>query len=472
MAEWEQLDALMKWLQKFELDTDDFLDDSMKLLNCRVLTQVFNKVSDETIDLSSLRPVASDSDWVNILLDLRLISSRITPLLKQIGVEVSVDLTTLAKKRDETEFFKFMKFFFFYCMKAPNRKEAISRVRQLEKPIQLHIQHLLEELKREKPKQTPPPSPKKTIQSGTDEQSDRIEHLRAELKELKEEEEKLAKLVEIKSKEGESEANIQAKMEETLNAVRSSCIDAEKKGNELKKQLQEMETKCTEMSKQITDLDRSELEAAKATKTCMNELTVQQLEEKLELMKQRASAFISECPDLKKPATEDAGSIIESLELDSKQKEIDEIEKEIEGICRRKDQKNAEIAALKGILDAQQKKASKAMLRRIDQLSAEMDKSPLGEAKRTTMRYRLEVKKLGAEIEKLEKEGGRDELAKLQEEVQRMASIKAREGEQLAKKLAFMQSTVAQCGLRLKRLKLDVELQTSVSRLRRWRNCF
>ena len=89
----------MKWLQQFDLDTEDFVEDSWRLLNCRALAQVFNRVSEKRMDLAALRPVSSDSDWANILLDLRVISSHITPLLKQSDVEVSVDLTALARTK-------------------------------------------------------------------------------------------------------------------------------------------------------------------------------------------------------------------------------------------------------------------------------------------------------------------------------------------------------------------------------------
>ena len=266
----------MKWLQQFDLDTEDFVEDSWRLLNCRALAQVFNCVSEERIDLAALRPVSSDSDWVNILLDLRVISSHITPLLKQSDVEVSVDLTALARKKDQGEFLKLLKLFFYYCMKAPNRKEAISRVRSLEKPIQMIFQKILAEFKKEPPKAT---SPKKTITPQIDDQQLKAETLREELRKLQEEEQRLAKMVEFKSREGASEANIQATMEEPLNAVMMNCEEAETKRHALNKALTESQTKRECVGQKTQEIEQSEAEAAKATRAGAKELSLRQLEE-------------------------------------------------------------------------------------------------------------------------------------------------------------------------------------------------
>ena len=465
MDDWEQTDALVKWLQQFEVETYDFVEDAWKLLSCRVLAQVFNCVSEESVDLESLRPVASESDWVNILLDLRVISSHITPLLKQSDVEVAVDLTALARKKDQAEFAKFLKLFFYYCMKAPNRKEAIARVRALDKPIQMVIQKILAEFKKEAPKTA---SPKKVVVEKSDDQEEKVARLREELKGLKEEEERLQKLVEVKSKEGESAANIQAKMEETLNAVRTSCAEAETKQKSLNKELSSSQARRDKLAQQIREIEQSDEEAQKATRSGGTELTLSQLEEKLNLMKRRASAMAE--GEIAQP--DDIESIIASMGIEKKQRELDAVQRELAEVTRGKDQKNAEIVALRGALEVQRKKASRGMLRRIAQLNAEMDKSPVGEAKRMGMKLKREIQRLGAEIEQLEKEGSREEVAKLQEEVERMAGLKVVESELLARKLSFMQSTVGQCGMRLQRLKLHVGLQTHANRLKRWKNCF
>lgn len=139
---------------------------------------------------------------------------------------------------------------------------------------------------------------------------------------------------------------------------------------------------------------------------------------------------------------------------------------------KEKSRKQAEAAALRGTLADQNQRASSLMLKRIAQLNSEMDKSPLGEARRTILKYRRIIQRLGAEIEQLEKSGGSMELSELQNQVQQMALRKAYESDLLAKKLSFMQSTAEQCDIRLQRMKLHVELQMHASRLKRWRNCF
>ena len=70
------------------------------------------------------------------------------------------------------------------------------------------------------------------------------------------------------------------------------------------------------------------------------------------------------------------------------------------------------------------------------------------------------------------KEGGQEELTKLQEEVEKMAGLKVVESELLARKVSFMQATIGQCRMRLQRMKVHVGLHTHASRLKRWKNCF
>ena len=135
--------------------------------------------------------------------------------------------------------------------------------------------------------------------------------------------------------------------------------------------------------------------------------------------------------------------------------------------------KKAELDAMKAQLDEQNKKASISLLRRVAQLNAEMDASPLGEGKRKTFQLRRAIQKLGNDIENLEKNNGSlMELPELQKELTNMAQRKAYESDLLAKKLSFMQSTAEQCSLRLERLKLHVGLQMHSNRLNRWKSCF
>ena len=200
----------------------------------------------------------------------------------------------------------------------------------------------------------------------------------------------------------------------------------------------------------------------------MNDLTLRHLEEKLELMKRKAvSSFIQGKVD-----TTNTKNVIDALRIPESEQELQMIRGEIEELSKGDDMKSAEIAALKSTLQVQEARASTGMLRRLAQLKTEMMKTPLGEVRRTIMEYKREIKKLGSEIESFEREGEHEEFSKLQEELQRMASIKAGESEMLAKKLSFMQSTFGQCSLRLQRLKLDVGLHIYANRLKRWKNCF
>ena len=80
-----------------------------------------------------------------MLLNLRLIASKISPLLKENGIELSIDMSSIARKKDQKEFLKFLKYFLFYALKAPQRKNAIDAIRTLDKVYQANIQGILEE---------------------------------------------------------------------------------------------------------------------------------------------------------------------------------------------------------------------------------------------------------------------------------------------------------------------------------------
>ena len=141
---------------------------------------------------------------------------------------------------------------------------------------------------------------------------------------------------------------------------------------------------------------QSEAEAAKATRAGAKELSLRQLEEKLKLMKRRALGLAEENVENE----EDVGSIVGAMGIERRQCELEVLEKELSELTRGKDQRNAEIIALRGALEMQRKMAARGMLKRIGQLNAEMDKSPLGEAKRLTMKYKREIRRLGAEVER------------------------------------------------------------------------
>ena len=103
--------------------------------------------------------------------------------------------------------------------------------------------------------------------------------MREELRKLQEEEQRLAKNGELKSREGASEANIQATMEEPLNAVMMNCEEAETKRHALNKALTESQTKRECVGQKTQEIEQSEAEAAKATRAGAKELSLRQLEE-------------------------------------------------------------------------------------------------------------------------------------------------------------------------------------------------
>jgi hypothetical protein len=189
-----------------------------------------------------------------------------------------------------------------------------------------------------------------------------------------------------------------------------------------------------------------------------------ELDARLTVAKQKVRALIG------RTEGDDPRALVAALDSPRRQAEIDGLRASAAALTREISRKRAEAEALRGTLAEQNRQASLVMLKRIAQLEREMEKSPLGEAKRTSFKYRKLIQKLRAGIEAVEREGGAVEIGALEREVQLMATRKASESDLLAKKLSFMQATAEQCGIRLQRMKVHVELQMHASRLKRWKS--
>ena len=87
MTDWERTDALLHWLATFELDNDEFLQNSNKLLDGFVLAKVYNKLANDPIDISKFNQVTKESDWIYMLLNMRQIVSHISPILKESNID-------------------------------------------------------------------------------------------------------------------------------------------------------------------------------------------------------------------------------------------------------------------------------------------------------------------------------------------------------------------------------------------------
>ena len=480
MADWEQTDALLHWLASFDLESDDFIQDTNKLLDGRIFATVYNKLASDTIDISKLSKVTKESDWIYMLLNMRQVASHITPLLKENDIDLSVDLNTLVRKKDQNELLKFLKYFLFFSMKAPNRKISIAGVRSLDKSYQIHIQTVLEEFTSKKKKQNTESSSQQQQQKASAEsalQKQKLQKLNSEIEQLKSKLDDKDK--EIKQKTIEVvhlDSDINNKIQAAINEVKEKYNKESKVRESILAEIKQHEDSISLAKQQILDLKQKEQEISKELeKGNVTDLNVSQLNTKLKIVKERALKIVSTDSSAnlgdKEPLSID--QIINLFKIPEKTSTMNNLKESINNYDKNVLMKKAELDAMKSQLDAQNKKASESLLRRVAQLNAEMDASPLGEGKRKAFQLRRAIQKLGNDIEKLENNNGfLMELPELQKELTNMAKRKADESDLLAKKLSFMQATSEQCGLRLERLKLHVGLQMHSNRLKRWKNCF
>ncbi|KAK8838761.1 hypothetical protein M9Y10_032800 [Tritrichomonas musculus] len=483
MADWEQTDALLHWLASFDLESDSFIQDPNKLLDGRVFATIYNKIASDSIDISKLSQVNKESDWIYMLLNMRQIASHITPLLKENGFDLSVDLNSLVRKKDQNELLKFLKYFLFFSMKAPNRKISISGVRSLDKSYQIHIQTILEEFTSKKKEQDSETSAQQQLQQAqkanaeSQAQKQKLQQLKSEIEKLKAK--SAEKEQEIKQKTTEVEqidSDINNKIQSAINEVKDKYSKESAARESILAEIKQHEESIENAKKQVSDLKAKEQEISKELeKGNVSELSALQLNTKLKIIKRKAMKIITtdesgNSDDKEPPSVEE---IISLFKIPEKKATMNKLKDFINNYDKNVLMKKAELDAMKAQLDEQNKKASTALLRRVAQLNAEMDASPLGEGKRKTFQLRRAIQKLGNDIENLEKNNGNfAELPELQKELTNMAQRKAYESDLLAKKLSFMQSTAEQCGLRLERLKLHVGLQMHSNRLNRWKNCF
>lgn len=256
MADTEETDAILRWIAGFDVSTDDFLADPATLLNGRVLAQVFNAVSTAQIDPGTLKPVSSPSDWVNALLNMRSVNARISDALKEHKVTVTVDMTGLTKRRDPNEMAKFLKFFLFYAVNAPQGAKARAVIESLDEPTRLRLQSVIEGFsgKSHAPPPAPPPpiaNPAASPRAG----SQRLSELQAELSNLKEKATALTTAISQKKAEL-ADLGQTADSESRLEEVKAKYTAAVTKRNDLKSELEKSRKTASELASQIEELRR------------------------------------------------------------------------------------------------------------------------------------------------------------------------------------------------------------------------
>jgi hypothetical protein len=142
--EWEQTESILQWLASFDVESKDFLQDPKKLLNSRVLTQVYNQLATDQIDLASLKAISGDTDWVNMMLNFRILSVKISGVLKENKIDASCELQGLTRNKDQHQLYLFLKMFFLYAIKSPHRSKAAAAISSLPSPHQSRLNAIIE----------------------------------------------------------------------------------------------------------------------------------------------------------------------------------------------------------------------------------------------------------------------------------------------------------------------------------------
>jgi hypothetical protein len=321
-------------------------------------------------------------------------------------------------------------------VKAVNARRALEIIQKLDPGVQTNLQSILGEFMKKEAEPAVVPAGLESELAGLQRKA---AELSAELSQKK------VALAAVKAAPGPEVAEVKAAVESAMAAR-----------DQVRRELEEVERENSEMKAQIAEWGKVAVVEEEGGET------LAALEARLFVQKQKLHAVLG------RTDTDDP----RALDFAGRRKEIASLRSAADGLAREIGRKKTEADALRGALAQQNQRASVVMLKRIAQLNAEMDQSPLGEARRAGFKYRKLIQKLRVEIDTGEREAGEAELGALEKEVQLMAERKASESDLLAKKLSFMQATAEQCGIRLQRMKVHVELQMHNSRLKRWKSCF
>lgn len=492
----ETNEAVCNWLATFQVSKTNFLDDPLQLLDGVVLCEVYNQLSDDEIPISNLKQVSSMDDWINIMLNVRQITGKITPVLKAANVDVQINISSLSKK-DPVEFHKFLKYFVFYSVKAPNRKESIKNIRSLDKTMQGLITSILEEYAPKKPRGSPSAGASASASDASLSTAASNSSLNTTAAPQNAEEDALAKkkiqeldaeIAKLESRKAELDAQIAAarnstssdssKISEQLSDAKrrhqhalekrdnlnNKLDDANKQLNELRIKLDELRAKESELSGPTISIEDVEVENIRLKKR-LEELTAN-LEEEFKGDTKRLSLLEKARGTIDVAAWTAAVSNDELEELSARRKAEAESSKKLLA------SREADLRALRATLETQNRKSAAMLRRRIAALEAAVDKSAIGDARRMTVKCQRAIARLESEIKAIQDQCGSLEVSELQRQLQLMAERKAAEGDLLARKQAHLQAAAEQCGLRLQRQKLNVSLQMHSSRVKRWKNCF
>ena len=487
----EYIDALVHWLSGFDKSDPsvDITENPDSLFDGIYLSKVYNQLVEDSdkINIDNLKKPKDENDWVSMLMNFRQINGKISPALKKIRAEVNFNVNDLVRKKDHSELLKFLKYFLLFSVKAPNRKISIQQIRGLESNYKSIMQSILEEVT---PKKEEQQQPQETQNSSANSQSTqqneqldaisqaKIRALDNEIAELLEKKKKLDKEIEEQEQKNKNlEPDSSGKMAELLNDAKRRHQQAKDKRDKLKKKLEDAEESLNTSRNQLDDLRQQQQRfMGSSTTSADSQKTNAELKVRWARIQEEILEELKKDPktaaEIERNPPQEADDYIKLLGLQELINQVENLKQENDAIQKNTQMKEAELQALTKTLDEQNKVSSLTLRRRIAQLNSEIDASPIGDAKRLSIKYQRVIKKLENDIQSLKAGCSDMEVQELQKQLQLMAERKAREGNLLAKKQSLVQATAEQCDIRLERLKLNVALQTHSSRVSKWKNCF
>lgn len=481
----EQLDAICRWLAVFGQGDSSFVDNPTDLLDGQVLAKVYNELAGEAdqIDVNALKPIKDGNDWVSMLLNMRQISGKIMPTCKPI--EINFEITSLVKNKDQGELLKFLKCFLYYSLKATNKKVSIQNIRSLDQSIQDIIQPIVKDFKEKEnssaaptPTPSPAPSPMKSSpppQQQDDESAEKIAALDKEIQELTNKKESIDREIEQYERQLQihSSAN---KSEDMLADARRRHANAKEKNEKLHQKLDETENLLNDSRNELDELRKQKQKLLNPEQIQQSEKSNTELKQQLDKVQAEILAELSTdsklAAQIEKNPPKTSEDFINLLNIRALETEIATLQQDLQTMKSQQTLHEAELSALTQNLENQNKKAAETLRKKIAQLNSEIDKSPIGEAKRLSLKYIRVIKKLESEVEQLASSCSDMEVEELTRQLTLMATRKATEGDLLARKQSLMQATAEQCDVRLQRLKLNIDLQMHSARITRWKNCF
>ena len=130
---------ILEWINTFDCVKDLGLKTTNDLLTTKAIALVWNSISPSKIVVENLQVPKNETDWLQILKNLRAIDGVVGPVLTERNFRVKVDLTSLSRNKNPADVVKYMCPFILIGMTCADRVNVITNIKKCSKQTQAFL---------------------------------------------------------------------------------------------------------------------------------------------------------------------------------------------------------------------------------------------------------------------------------------------------------------------------------------------